>query len=421
MQELEQERMSNDLDVYLNADLVGTLALDSADEMVFSYIKDTPQAISVGMPLEKHQFGNLHCEAFFGGLLPEGDEARKALGRRFGISAGNTFSLLRKIGAECGGALSIVEAGLTPPAEGLEDVQVLSPAALAQHIRELPQRPLFVDVGGIRLSLSGVQDKAAVSVVPEGIGVPRSGPTTHILKPDLKQAPGAIFCEHLCMKTAARLGIDVASVNLATAEDQVYLLIQRYDRQRLKETKRIQRVHQEDFCQALAIPSKRKYQEDGGPKLQNCFELLNKTAAPAKERLKLLTAVIFNFLVGNMDAHGKNFSLLHGTQGIRLAPMYDVICTLAFPDFSKVLAMDIGDYDDPQEIFAHQWSTFCEDIKYSFPAFKKLARRMYTNLPTEARNEYTEMMAAGWSHPACERALEIIETNCDQMKARLNV
>lgn len=412
--------MSNALDVFLNAELVGTLGVGSEDDMVFTYNQNASRSISVGMPLEQKQFGNSHCQAFFGGLLPEGDEARKALGRRFGVGVGNTFGLLRSIGAECAGALSIVEAGLSPPPEGPEEVQVLSESGLAQHIRELPQRPLFVGVNGLRLSLSGVQDKAALSVVPGGIGVPRSGPTTHILKPDLRQAPGAIFCEHLCMRTAARLGIDVAGVKLSTAEDQVYLLIERYDRQRLKEAKKIERVHQEDFCQALAIPSTKKYQEDGGPKLVDCFELLKKTAVPAKERIKLFTAVVFNFLAGNMDAHGKNFSLLHSAQGVCFAPLYDVICTSAFADFSKKLAMDIGDYDEPEEIFAHQWRTLCEDIEYSFPAFKRLAKRLYTNFPTEAKKEYAEMQASGWSHPSCERALDIIQANCEQMEMRLS-
>lgn len=411
--------MNNELDVYLNSDLIGSLSLSSADEMLFTYTADAGRAASVGMPIQQKQFGNSHCEAFFGGLLPEGDEARKALGRRFGISPGNTFSLLRSIGAECAGALSIVESGSGAPPEGPEDVQVMSQAELAQHIRELPQRPLFVGVNGIRLSLSGVQDKAAVSVVPEGIGVPVAGPTTHILKPDLKQASGAIYCEHLCMKTAQRLGLDAASVALAAAEDQVYLLVERYDRRRVKENK-IERVHQEDFCQALAIPAKRKYQEDGGPKLVDCFGLLNKTAVPAKERLKLLSAVIFNYLCGNMDAHGKNFSLLHSPQGIRLAPMYDVLCTAAFPEYSKKMAMDIGDYDEPHEIFAHQWRTLCEDITYSFPAFKKIAKRLYTDVPGLARSEYDAMRAAGWAHPACERALQVIQTNCDLLKERLN-
>lgn len=405
--------MNKELDVYLNAELVGTLRLNAADEMEFQYNPGARRPISVGMPIKQNYFEKAHCEAFFGGLLPEGDEARKILGRRFGTSASNTFSLLRAIGAECAGALSIVETGLAPPAEGPSEVKRFSESELAQHIRELPQRPLFVGLNGIRISLSGVQDKAAVSVLPDGIGVPSSGPTTHILKPDLKKAPGAIYCEHLCMKTAFRLGLDVAAVKLAAAEDQVYLLVERYDRQ--LEKGKIIRVHQEDFCQALAIPSWKKYQEDGGPKLLDCFELLNRTKFPAKERVKLLSAVIFNFLAGNMDAHGKNFSLLHGSSGIRFAPIYDVLCTAAFPEYSKKMAMDIGDSFDPEEILAYQWRTLCEDIQYSIPAFKKLAKRLSANFLAEAQKEYADMKVAGWSHPACQRALEVIAMNCKQV------
>ena len=173
--------MNKDLDVYLNAELAGTLALDPNDEMTFTYSQKATRPISVGMPLEERAFGSKHCEAFFGGLLPEGDMAKKALGRRFGVSSENTFSLLRAIGAECAGALSILEAGTPAPIEQPGDIRLLSGRELVEHIRELPQRPLFVGVKGLRLSLAGVQDKAAVSVAPDGIGIPIGGPTTHIL------------------------------------------------------------------------------------------------------------------------------------------------------------------------------------------------------------------------------------------------
>lgn len=413
--------MNKTLDVYLNTELVGNLALDANDEMTFTYSDKATRPISVGMSLEQKTFASNHCEAFFGGLLPEANTARRALGRRFGINAENTFSLLRAIGAECAGALSILEAGSIIPVEQPGEIEILSARELAGYMRELPQRPLFVGVNGIRLSLAGVQDKAAVSVTPVGIGVPAGGPTTHILKPDLRQAPGVIHCEHLCMKTASRLGIDAASVQLGKAEDQVYLLVERYDRQRAKEPTVLNRIHQEDFCQALAIPSRKKYQEDGGPSLKNCFELLNKTAVPAKERIHLLTIVIFNFLVGNMDAHGKNFSLLHSSRGIRLAPLYDVISTAAFPEYSQQMAMDIGDYFEPEQIYAYHWRELCSDIGYSYRAFQKTARLLYTNLPEAVETEYAKMQAAGWSHPACEQAIEIIKSNCSELQSRLNV
>jgi serine/threonine-protein kinase HipA len=413
-------KMIDELDVYLNSELSGSLKLERDDEMTFTYSDTAVRPVSVGMPLHEKSYGHKHCEAFFGGLLPEGDAARKAIGKRFGVSEGNTFSLLRSIGAECAGALSIISRGESVPAEGMEEVNLLSEKELAEHIRELPRRPLFVEVKGIRLSLAGVQDKAAVTVLPEGIGIPKFGPTTHILKPDLREGPGVIFCEYLCMKSAASLGIDVAEVQLRKAEDLVYLLVQRYDR--IRDSQRsLTRVHQEDFCQAMAIPSKKKYQEDGGPSLKDCFHLLTKTAVPALARQKLLTAVVFNFLVSNLDAHGKNFSLLHGKNVITLAPLYDLVCTAAFPDYSQELAMEIGDYYEPKEIFAHQWRTLCEDIGYSFPAFKRIARSLYSRLPSVAEKELSNMQSEGRSHSACERAVKIITANCTEMEARLNV
>ncbi|HEY9676877.1 MAG TPA: type II toxin-antitoxin system HipA family toxin [Drouetiella sp.] len=413
--------MIKSLDVFLNSELAGRLSLTSSDEMVFTYSQDARRAISVSMPIKKISFGNLHCEAFFGGLLPESDEAKRALGRRFNISAHNTFSLLSAIGAECAGALSIIETGLSAPTEAVEEVRVLPESELAQHIRELPQRPLFIDVNGIRLSLAGFQDKAAVSRVEKGLGIPSSGPTTHILKPDLRQAPGAIFCEYLCMKTAQKLGFNVASVTLEKAEDQVYLLVERYDRRRAPITNHLERIHQEDFCQALIVSSTRKYQSDGGPKLEDCFNLLAQTATPAKERIALLNAVAFNYLSGNMDAHAKNFSLLHHKQGIRLAPMYDVLCTKAFPEFSKSMSMQIGDSYKPEEVCAHQWKLLCEDINYSYTSFKRQAKRIYTSLGAEVQQTYDEMQREGWSHPSCERAIKIIQNNCELMDERLNI
>lgn len=411
--------MTKELSVFLNADHVGRLETDPSGEMSFSYLEGTDRAISVGMPIHQKRFGHKHCEAFFGGLLPEGEAARKALGRRFGVSIQNTFSLLKSIGAECAGALSILELGLTPNAEQAEHVQLLTESELAQHIRELPDRPLFIDVANLRISLAGVQDKAAVTVTSEGIGIPDKGPTTHILKPDLKQAPGAIHCEYLCMKTAAQLKLNVAEVKLAKAEDQTFLLVKRFDRER-RGSESLVRIHQEDFCQAMAIPTYKKYQDEGGPSLHDCFAILSETSAPAKSRLKLLNAVIYNYLAGNMDAHGKNFSLLHTSNGIEVAPMYDVICTLAFPQFSKLLAMEIGEYSDPQEIYAHQWRVFSNEIKYSFPSFKRLAKRLYNDMPSAIKKEYEQMQRAGWGHTACERAIEVICFNCQMMSDRLS-
>lgn len=214
--------------------------------------------------------------------------------------------------------------------------------------------------------------------------------------------------------------MEAATVQLRKVEEIVYLLIERYDRQHVEQTKHTERIHQEDFCQALAIPPWQKYQQDGGPKLRSCFTLLNQTAVPALERNKLLNAVIFNFLISNFDAHGKNFSLLHAPDGIQLAPLYDLICTGAFPDFNQSFAMDIGDEFLTEDVNAHQWRTLCEDIGYSFPAFKKRANSMLQKLPAAMTTEYGKMQDEGWAHKACEATLEIVKNNCNNLGSKLS-
>ncbi len=121
------------------------------------------------------------------------------------------------------------------------------------------------------------------------------------------------------------------------------MLAERYDRVRDEEDN-IQRVHQEDFCQALGIPAEIKYQSAGGPSLADCFGLIREaSSAPALDLIALLDAVIFNLLIGNHDAHAKNFSLLYRPdQSIRLAPLYDLVCTVYYEELTDKMAMKIG-------------------------------------------------------------------------------
>jgi hypothetical protein len=93
------------------------------------------------------------------------------------------------------------------------------------------------------------------------------------------------------------------------------------------------RLHHEDFCQALGVPSARKYQAEGGPSLADRFALVRRaTAVPAREVIKLLDDVALNFLVGNHEPHGNNFSLLYLPESGHavLSPAYDVLSTFAY-------------------------------------------------------------------------------------------
>ena len=237
--------------------------------------------------------------------------------------------------------------------------QALGREELASILKELPKRPLLAGEEGIRLSLAGAQDKIAVRIEDGEICLPLGGaPSTHILKPAVERFEGVVFNEALCMKLAAEAGLPAASVETRNVDGMDYLLVERYDRihQAGPDAEPVvDRLHQEDFCQARGIVPERKYQKEGGPSLKQCFELLREvSSAPVIDLARLLEAVIYNYLAGNNDAHGKNFSLLYRGFGtadleIRLAPLYDIVSTVYYPELSRDMAMKIGGEYSPDK------------------------------------------------------------------------
>jgi len=226
--------------------------------------------------------------------------------------------LLEEIGGEVAGAIEIWPEGVDP-ASGDEgrDPRVLSDDELVALIDRLPTRPMLAGgADGLRRSLAGAQSKLPVLCMDERIALPAPGqPTTHILKPEIALFEGTSENEAFCMRLARSIGLTVPTVRHRSLGEKRFLLIERHDR-RTGEDGRIVRLHQEDFCQALGFTSARKYASDGGPTFRDCFALIRRvTTRPAADVLKLLDAALFNAVVGNADAHAKNFSLLRLPSG----------------------------------------------------------------------------------------------------------
>jgi serine/threonine-protein kinase HipA len=339
--------MARTLNVYYDRELVGKLIQDDGGQMTFQYEKDwltkaEPIPLSCSLPLREALFTQKESRAFFGGTLPE-DGNRNVIARILGISDKNDFAMLEHIGGECAGAISFL-----PEDEKLSEddnrYRELDDEELAKILRELPRKPLMAGEDGIRLSLAGAQDKIAVRVDDAKISIPRgSAPSTHVLKPAIDTYEGIVFNEAFCMTLANACDLNAAPIEIRKVEDIDYLLAQRYDRIQNNEAN-IRRLHQEDFCQALGIPSEIKYQSEGGPSLADCFALVRDVSSvPALDLIALLDAVIFNLLIGNHDAHAKNFSLLYmPDRSIRLAPLYDLVCTVYYAELTDKMAMKIG-------------------------------------------------------------------------------
>ncbi|MGE4504629.1 MAG: type II toxin-antitoxin system HipA family toxin [Desulfovibrionaceae bacterium] len=361
--------MRERLNVWFEDRLAGTITRQGKSRMAFAYAREWLQhpehfPLSLGLPLREQPYGHDATHAFFANLLPE-QRVRMQVERQLHVSAGNDYALLEAIGAECAGALAVLpEAEPSPGSEAQPDYYPLKRGELDQIIALLPRRPLLAGGDGLRLSLAGAQSKLSMVHAGEKFYLPLHGaPGTHILKPPVDDLPGLVENEAFCMNLAAALELDVPEVDITDSVPRAFL-IKRYDR--FVTEKGVTRLHQEDCCQALGVPPERKYENEGGPTLQDCFGLLDHAGRPDEEKRKLLRLVACNFLLGNADAHAKNYSLLYDNPPRpRLAPAYDIVCTGAYQGLGRKLAMKIGGQYDPDYLFPRHWERLAREAGLS--------------------------------------------------------
>ena len=364
-------------------------------------------ALSVSLPLQAEPFADQACRPFFSGLLPEG-ELRQRIAQHYQISRSNDFGLLETIGGDCAGAVSLTAGDqVAEPAtvEWLEQDQLIA------LLDDRPQRPMLAQRDGLRLSLAGAQDKLPVVSDGQRIGLPRgNAASTHILKPAIAAVEGSVINEAFCMGLGQAMGLQVADAEILTAGDRQVLLVSRYDRRRDQQGQWL-RLHQEDFCQALGVPPELKYQNEGGPDLNACFGLLRRATRPsAPQVIRLLEAVVFNTLIGNHDAHAKNFSLLYAGEMPSLAPLYDLLCTAVYPRLTKKMAMKLGSKYRFSEVQMRHWERFAQEAGLSWAQTRKRVVGMAEQLPAAARGLQRE--PAYRDQPMIDRIASLIDQRC---------
>ena len=408
--------LSNSLNVFLNDKHIGILEKDGNGGIIFLYSSNADRILSLSLPIQKAPFENKQCRGFFNGLLPESEHTRITIGKKYGINPKNDFSILQAIGYDCAGAVSFFDSSDEQISskylqETYEiDYTPLADNELEKFINELPQKPLATGVEDMRLSLAGVQDKTSVIVVDGQIEIPKSNvPTSHILKPAINGFNETIENEFICIKAAKALGINVPDVKIGYANKTKYFLIQRYDREIINN--KIKRIHQEDFCQASNIPSVYKYQSEGGVDFKRCFEILRATSQPAVAINQFIQLMIFNYLIGNNDAHGKNFSILHYDNGeIKFAPAYDILCSQVYPELSNKMAMKIGGHYKHDEILLRHFEKLANENDISFTQLKKVIKNQCENLPN-----IVESVVNSFDNKIGKNILSVVQKNCTKM------
>ena len=325
-------------------------------------------------PLRKERFAGPAVRTFFENLLPEG-EALDDIVSAIHLRGASSFEVLGRLGAELPGVLSLLPEADRPDSQ--QEYRNLALAELSRRLADRAQVPLLVSNVNATMSLAGAQDKIGLRFdkktkrLSDSVG---HSPTTHILKPDTRQLryqPSAIN-EYACMKLASALKLPVPDVWLLRVPEASYV-VERYDRESIAGN--IVGLHQIDGCQLLGHGPGWKYQRMGGlvsiPKLVNALRALR---VGGRDLLNLQRWVMFNYLIGNADAHAKNLSVLIDERGFQLAPFYDLLCVRAYGDTG--LALFIGDEETFDAVGAHSWEALSKDCGFNAAQLLVEFRRM---------------------------------------------
>ncbi|MGA2411888.1 MAG: HipA domain-containing protein [Candidatus Binataceae bacterium] len=348
----------NELNVLIEGELIGRIRMNKAGRLSFDYEpgwRDSPggYSLSVSMPVASITYSHNLVSPHLWNLLPENPYILQRWGQQFHVSAANPFKLLQFVGADVPGA-----AQFFPPTQ-LATIQSqqrplidwISVDELAQRLAQLRSDAAAVRRPGDpgKMSLPGAQAKTAFCWDGEAKrwGVPSGrAPTTHIIKPAVPGFDGLVENEHLCQAIAVRLGLPAAKSYVLTLADTPYIVIERFDRlPPAPGSAFVQRIHQEDICQALGLMPGRKYEQDGGPSIADIVSLIRRVSSnPNTDVERFLDANAFNWLIGGTDAHAKNYSLLIGAgEEVRLSPLYDLSSQLPYKELiDQRLAMKIS-------------------------------------------------------------------------------
>lgn len=381
------------LKVFFGKEFAGVLASTADQGVVFSYddsyrTNKSNSTLSISMPLSKKEYSQKECLPFFSGLLPEGDVKRR-VSDFLHVSESSTLKLLQELGGECAGMISILPENKNCSVQksyafNNENYELLDDETLYGFIKNINVRPLLKAKKELRLSLAGAQEKLPLVYFDKKYYLPKSdAPSTHIVKPSGDGELSTLSInEFVCMKLAQSCGLNVPNVELKTINNTTFLLEERYDR--IVNKKSIKRLHQEDFCQALGIMSDRKYQNDNGPDIAKIYSLIQKECTiPLLDTKEFLKYVIFNFIIGNCDAHGKNYSLLYEKGSSKLSPIYDAICTLVYPSLTKKMSMKIGKHYEILKVTKQDFVELATSINLKSSIVLKMLDETITNITND--------------------------------------
>lgn len=388
--------MSQQLEVFLNREPLGRISHHgTGDQYDLEYASSwlNGPGFPISPHLEPKECKSERIKRFLSNLLPEGKWLEE-LSQDNQISKSNIFGLVALIGVETTGALTFKFDGGDREARQTE-FRAVSSKELTERIAQRQGVSIAKWDGRARLSVTGVQDKLPIMIRPDGeMGFGEGDlASTHILKFGKRPDMYMTINEFICMKLARLINLPVANVSLRRFDEPV-LVVERFDRE--WNENRVNRLHLIDGCQILDLPPTYKYERPYGKagegarirtgvSLPRLFAASRHCRIPALASRDLLNWSLFQLLIGNSDAHGKNISFFVGKSGIDVAPSYDLLNIDIYEDeFERDLAMAIGNEFVAEEVLPYQLAEFCDDCnlpqRQVAISLKNLCRNVLNNL-----------------------------------------
>lgn len=437
-QELGSTRISSSspmaadrLDVYIAGRLAGSLERGQRDRLSFVYedsYRSDPGAtpLSCALPMTAAVHPDDRIRPYLWGLLPDNELVLQRWARQFRVSATRPLDLLAQVGRDLPGAIQILSVG-EDLADASGEVEWLGDEEIAAELRRVreDEAAWLPPKGRGRWSLAGAHPKVALVFHEGRWGRPNGAlATNRILKPAIAGFADHEINEHLCLAAAALCGLLAAPSALATFGSERAVVVTRFDRLSSPDGT-VERMHQEDLCQALAVSPANKYESDSGPSAAQIAALLRSqiSGAVGREALwRFFEALVFNWLIAAPDAHAKNYSLLHLGRAVRLAPLYDLASALPYPGFHgpKVkLAMTVGGHDRVGSIGASTWVREAKALGLPADGALARARRLAQAVPEAFAAARERLVLDGSSGDFADVLVKAVAANAAACAIRL--
>lgn len=411
------------LDVYLYGERVGTLFPAGDNDYRLAYDPDLVEEVGPGkvllsnsLPARPEPYSAEATRAYVEGLLPEG-QRRERLGRELDLDAADGYLLLAELGGDCPGAVTFVPAGEPPRARPREALAWLDEDELSELVKPPPPRLFSEDrprrmrfaLPGLRHKLSLIRDRDE-----DRWAWPEAGmPSTHVVKPETGEYPEYVANEMFCMTVCRQVGLPVAKASVEEIGGRKCLVSPRYDRLVGEGRGEVRRLHCESFCQALGIaPADEDTEEGQAPGWTEARGLLNAVSRP-DEVVNLLTAAFCNYILGNGDAHGKNFALIDrektsvagSERKWRLAPLTDITSTVVYDDPIHHGLVISEEYQETSYLL--ELAEVCEECEFDFEVLRGLASTTATRVGMAVETIATRSKKEGWHRPIVDKIVEL--------------